>query len=339
MKFEQQLTSADQQLVDKKLRDFVPLQVFDIHAHPVNGDHFGTNPNPFVPPGKVLGLDEYRAALGRWLPAQNVDGLFFGFPRPGNDRRAINQWLAAELKSSGLQNSRALALVSAQDDPAEIGEQISRLGLVGIKPYHVYASRPDTMNAALEEFAPEWMWELCHGIQGVLMLHIVRERAIADEGNQTTLRRLCRKYPDCRVVLAHVARSFNYRHAYEGLSTMRDLDNVCIDTSAVTEMPAFRKAIEVLGPRRVLFGTDYPISELRGKCTSVGDSFCWVYSDTLAPGSIPVGQATLVGIESLLCLREACEDSGLSQGDIQDIFYNNALRLLAPHLPTAKPVL
>ena len=41
------------------------------------------------------------------------------------------------------------------------------------------------------------------------MLHIVRERAIADEENQKALRRLCRKYPNCRVVLAHIARSFN----------------------------------------------------------------------------------------------------------------------------------
>ena len=40
-----------------------------------------------------------------------------------------------------------------------------------------------------------------------------------------------------------------------------------------------------------------------------------------------------MGIESLLCLREACEDSGLTRGDIHDIFLNNALRTLVPHLP------
>jgi len=333
MKIEKHLTAADQQLIEEKLRDFVPLRVFDAHAHPVHGDHFAANPHPLVAPGEVLNLRDHRAALSRWLPAQQIDGLFFGFPRPGNDRRAINEWLAQEIKSCGSPNSRALALVAPQDDAAQVAEQIEQLGLVGIKPYHVYADRPDTMNATLEEFAPEWMWELCHARQAVLMLHIVRERAIADADNQAVLHRLCRKYPNCRVVLAHVARSFNYRHAAEGLSSIRDLENVWIDTSAVTEMPAFRKAIEILGPRRVLFGTDYPVSEFRGKCTSVGDSFCWLYADSLAPGSIPPGgQATLVGIESLLCLREACEDCGLGQSDIQEIFHDNAIRLLAPHL-------
>ncbi|MBI2498243.1 MAG: aminotransferase class III-fold pyridoxal phosphate-dependent enzyme [Opitutae bacterium] len=47
---------------------------------------------------------------------------------------------------------------------------------------------------------------------------------------------------------------------------------------------------------------------------------------------------TLVGIESLLSLREACEDTGLTRSDIEDIFLHNAQRTLAPHLPaTAVP--
>jgi glutamate-1-semialdehyde 2,1-aminomutase len=34
-----------------------------------------------------------------------------------------------------------------------------------------------------------------------------------------------------------------------------------------------------------------------------------------------------------MCLREACEDTGMTPGDLEDIFRDNALRLLAPHLP------
>ena len=44
-----------------------------------------------------------------------------------------------------------------------------------------------------------------------------------------------------------------------------------------------------------------------------------------------------MGIESLLCLREACEDMGLNAGDLGDIFRENALRLLAPHLKKTEP--
>jgi glutamate-1-semialdehyde 2,1-aminomutase len=36
-----------------------------------------------------------------------------------------------------------------------------------------------------------------------------------------------------------------------------------------------------------------------------------------------------------MCLREACEDTGLTQGDLNDVFCDNAKRLLAPHLAPA----
>jgi|GEM_PF-4964689 len=47
---------------------------------------------------------------------------------------------------------------------------------------------------------------------------------------------------------------------------------------------------------------------------------------------------TLVGIESLLCLREACEDKGLTGSDVEAIFLKNALHILAPHLAYARGV-
>src|SRR5688572_25173863 len=187
MKIETRLTPADEQLIDKRLCDFVPRRVFDVHAHPMHGDHFAGDPHPFVRPGQPpLDLRTYRAAMARWLPAAHVDGLFFGFPRPGNDRRAISRWLAQELKSFAGERSRALSLVSPLDDQAEVQNEISKLGLAGLKPYHVYASRPDTENATIEEFVPEWMWDVCHATGGVLMLHIMLDRGIADERNQAS---------------------------------------------------------------------------------------------------------------------------------------------------------
>jgi glutamate-1-semialdehyde 2,1-aminomutase len=129
-------------------------------------------------------------------------------------------------------------------------------------------------------------------------------------------------------ILAHVARSFNYRHAREGLHHLIDLDNVVVDTSAVTQAGAFRAAIEILGPQRVLWGSDYMVSELRGSCITQGDGFTWIHPRPGTDKLTIFGQYTTVGIESLLCLREACEDTGMTQGDLDDIFRENALRLL-----------
>ncbi|MBI5773856.1 MAG: aminotransferase class III-fold pyridoxal phosphate-dependent enzyme [Verrucomicrobia bacterium] len=336
-----ELTAADRALVVRAVEGFVPEEVFDVHAHLFHTRHFAAGKRPaFLPANTPFGLAEYRAALARWLPGRKVEGLFFGYPSASNDRAGENNFLAAEIDPlRDRTNARALALVAPQDDPAATRRFVNEHRFGGLKPYRLYAPFADTTQARIEDFTPRWMWQLCHDMDGVLMLHIMRREGIADADNLEALRRLCREFPRCRLVLAHVARSFNYRNALDGLKKIADLDNVVVDTSAVTETQAFRCALEVLGPRRVLFGSDYMVSELRGKCLTQGDGFSWLYADELpSPAVTQFENFSLVGIESLLCLREACEIVGLNDADARDIFRDNALRLLAPHLkPEAVP--
>ncbi len=335
MRFCDQLTEADTRLIKTRLDDFVPSEVFDAHTHIFHSRHFAEGKRPeFIPANTAFGLRHFNDTMSRWLPGRVVNGLFFGYPSSGNDRVGENEFVAGEIAAVRNDSvSRALALLAPGDDPAWARQLIAKRRFVGIKPYRLYASVADTAQAKIEEFAPEWMWEVCNEMDGVLMLHIVRSLGIADESNRASLRRLCRKYPRCRVVLAHVARSFNYRNALAGLASLSDLDNVVVDTAGVTETEAMRAALEILGPRRVLYASDYPISDLRGKCFTMGDGFTWVYADDLPAKAVTQFENfTLVGIESLLCLREACEAAGMGDGDLRDIFRNNALRLLASHL-------
>jgi len=331
-----QLTETDQRLLQSCLAGFLPERIYDIHAHLFHTRHFapGTRPE-FLDADRGYGLRDFQDAMTRWMPGREVEGLFFGYPRAGNNRVGENAWLRDQIEPvAATTDSRALVLAAPQDDPAEVRRLMESGVFVGLKPYRLYADVPDTNEAAIESFAPEWMWEICHEHQGVLMLHIMRAGGITDPSNVETLRHLCRRYPRCRLVLAHIARSFHYRHAREGLRAIADLDNVVVDTSAVTQAGAFRAALEILGPHRVLWGSDYMVSELRGSCISQGDGFTWIYADDASARDLTVfGKYTIIGIESLLCLREACEDTGMTPGDLQDIFRDNALRLLAPHLP------
>lgn len=332
------LTDTDLRLRARALEGFVPEEVYDIHAHLFHTRHFAPGNRPvFLDEDRGYGLADFEAAMGRWLPGSRVEGLFFGYPSAGNDRAGENAWLEGQIgpvKDGGA--SRALVLAAPDDDPAEVARLLEGGLFIGIKPYRLYASVPDTREAEIESFAPEWMWELCHAHDGVLMLHLMLADGVTDPRNVATLRRLCRRWPRCRLVLAHVARSFNYRHAREGLAAMADLDNVVVDTSAVTQAGAFRAALEILGPRRVLWGSDYMVSELRGSCITQGDGFTWIYADDASAEKLTVfGNYTLVGIESLLCLREACEDTGMNDSDLRDLFHDNALRLIAPHLPSS----
>jgi glutamate-1-semialdehyde 2,1-aminomutase len=330
----------DLRLAKERIEGFVPTEIYDIHVHGWKSAHFPNTRYQYLAGHPLLGWQEYRAAIDRVVPGRVVHGLCFGYPEPQADRGVVNAWLAEEVRRNATPLSRALALVSPKDDPTATRALLKREKFVGIKVYHLYAARKDTFNAALEEYAPQWMWEACHEIDGVLMLHIVRDRAIADEGNLASVRRLCAKYPRCRLVLAHVARSFNYRNGTEALRHLADVDNAVVDMSGVTEAEAMREAFRVLGPRRVLYGSDYPVSEMRGRCITTGDSFFWVHPEIIQPEYVPATnfRMTTIGIESLLCLREACEECGLNEGDLKDLFLGNALRLLAPHLPAGTVV-
>jgi len=324
-----ELNDTDRRLLHRAIDGFVPERVFDVHTHLFHSRHFAEGKRPvFLDENRGYGMADFQAAMRLWLPGRQVEGLFFGYPSAGNDRAGENSWLQSQVDGSG--NSRALVLAAPTDDPAEVRRLLGTGVFVGIKPYRLYADVPDTREAEIESFAPEWMWELCHEYDGILMLHIMLADGITDPRNVASIRRLCRRYPRCKLVLAHVARSFNYRHAREGLHHLVDLDNVVVDTSAVTQAGAFRAALEILGPRRVLWGSDYMVSELRGSCITQGDGFTWIHPEITADKLTIFGQYTTVGIESLLCLREACEDTGMTQGDIEDIFRENALRLLKP---------
>ncbi|WP_051254298.1 aminotransferase class III-fold pyridoxal phosphate-dependent enzyme [Arenibacter latericius] len=329
------LLKQDYKIIVSKLEGFIPDEIFDIHAHPFNPAHFASDAWPFLHDVGVLGCNEHRSALLRYMPTKTIHGLYFGMPHRTANRDEMNRWVREETQLNGTSLSRALKVVSPVDDPKKTLIELRDGLFCGLKVYHVYAERLDSMNASITEYAPEWMWEILNETNGILLLHLVLDKAIADIGNQKEIIRLCATYPNVRVVLAHVARSFNYRNARNGLCSMSEINNVVVDTSAVCETESFRAVFKALGARRILWGSDFAISEMRGRCVSTGSTFSWLHPEIIGSDSKTSNKTdmTLVGIESLLCLQEMCEDEGLTAEDVKDIFLNNALRLLSPHLP------
>lgn len=323
-----------------RLDGFVPEAVFDIHAHLFDRRFYPADALPSIGTRAVLGCADHQAAVRRAMPNSTLAGaLYFAFPHAAARHEGLNAWAAQEVAAHGGALSRLLLLVSPADSREAVAARFrSDPRICGLKVYHLYADKKPTWDAGIEDYAPEWMWELLEERSGVLMLHVVKDRAMEDADNQAALRRLCRRYPRARVVLAHIARSFCHRHARRGLEAVASLDNVVVDTSAVCDPEAFRHALEILGPRRVLWGTDFPVSEFRGRCVTAGDGFHWLFSEEQRAAGQPglSTRATTVGLESLLALRDACEAHGCTAADVRDIFHDNALRLLAPSFPAEK---
>ncbi len=217
-------------------------------------------------------------------------------------------------------------------DPEFVRETVHRLGLVGLKPYHVWSAEYPTFESAIPSYLSEEHVRVAHEGGLAITLHIVRPRALADPVNQEVIRAYARKYSDARFILAHAARGFNLYHTAEGVSSLRGLRNVWCDTSAITESGALEAVIGALGPERLLYGSDFPVTHLRGRCVSIGDSFLWL-TEKSADFRTGYGKAqpVLVGIESLRALKLACMHMRLSDGEVEAIFYSNGATLFGLH--------
>ena len=324
---------SDRELFDRFLRDFVPPESFDAHAHLYDLRHLIPSAKAdSLPRCSAVDHESLVASMRQWMGDHVVqEGLYFPLPTAQLDCTAANRFLAASLR--GRNRCRGLMMIRPDDEPADVEAQLLESNFAGFKVYHVFAEREETFHATQGEFLPEWAWELADRYSLVIMMHMVLPRALSDPSNQAYIRDHCRQYPAAKLILAHAARGFNARHTVDAAGVLRGLDNVWCDTSAVCEPAAFEAILAACGPTRLLYGSDFPVSELRGRSVSVGDGFFWMYDHNVEWSGWKHATPQLVGIESLLALQQACRTMKLIDRDIEKIFGDNARQILGLSQP------
>jgi len=327
MKNEWTFNENDRKIVEN-ISTLLPGKIFDIHAHIYRVPDLNLQvPSVWSGGPSEVSVEIWRKHLSQFLGNIRPEGgLFFPAPSPGADLKRENDYLIAQLRNETF--SQGLILASPDDNPEELAGMLEQPGIKGIKPYHFYSKEYPTPESSVKGFFPEWLAELADSKGSVVMLHLVKKKAIADPDNIDDILHICIRYPNIKLILAHAARSFHAPHAREGVKKLRGIENIWFDTSGICEYEAILEILREFGPRRLLWGSDFPISQLRGRCVTIGDGFVWFdesYCDwTKATYANPV----LVGIESLRALKNAAEEFGLNKEDINDIFFNNAVRLL-----------
>lgn len=322
-------TDADRALIERWIDPFLPDRIFDAHAHLFRVDHFapGATPDHLRGAPPQLGLAEYRHYI-EWIHprGRTVGGLFFGLAFTGQ-RDTNNDFVAEQV--AGDPAAFGQLVVSPEMEADYVRQEVKRGKFVGLKCYHTMAKvEGPTWQAPIEVYLPEEHVRIAHEEGLSITLHMVRERALADPVNQATIRRYCERYPDMRLILAHAARGFNPWHTIEGIQSLQGLSNVWFDTSAVTEAGAFEAIVETMGHERLLYGTDFHVSHLRGRCVAIGDSFHWIYADEMDLDERHTHlRPVLIGIESLRSLLLACRRLKLSDRQIEDLFFGNARQL------------
>ncbi|MCA9215860.1 MAG: amidohydrolase family protein, partial [Planctomycetales bacterium] len=244
----------DLEVFDRRLRDFVPPDAFDAHAHWYDLRHLVTNDDSIESP--EVGHSAMVASMCRWMGDRvTKNGLYFGFPTRNVDCQAANRFLADELAANP--GCRGLMLIRPDDDPAEAERTLVDNGFSGFKVYHVFAQRDDTFNAEQGEFLPDWAWEIAHQRGLWITMHMVLPRALSEPRNLAYIQEKCRQFPNANLVLAHAARGFNASHTIDAIDGLRGIDNVYFDTSAICEPAAFEAIIRATGTTRLMYGSDF----------------------------------------------------------------------------------
>ena len=328
-----QLTEVDRDFVERHVTPYLPDQIFDAHAHLFCHTHYsdGTMPPGLATTPSRLGLDAYRAYIDWIHPGgRTKGGLFFGLAFLG-DRVANNDFVVQEVETAKANEFLAYGqmLIAPEMEADYVRQEVQRNGFVGLKPYHLMAQvEGPTFQAPIEAYLTEAHVQVAHELGLSITLHMVRDRALADPVNQVTIRRYCERYPNMRLILAHAARGFNPWHTIEGIESLRGLHNVWCDTSAVTEAGAFEVIVDVLGHERLLYGTDFHVSHIRGRCIAIGDSFHWLYAEEMDLAEKHINlQPVLIGLESLRSLILACHRLKLNDLQMEGIFYRNGAAL------------
>ena len=222
----------------------------------------------------------------------------------------------------------------------ELERRIRTGGFLGAKSYLTMAPKyiPGNEIRCLDFFPPHQL-EVHNRMGGIVMLHIPRDGRLKDPVNLQQLLEIEREYPRLKLIVAHVGRAYckhDVGNAFEVLSASK---RMYFDFCANTNAWVFEQLLRCVGPRRVLFGSDLPITRMRMKRITSGDHYVNIVPKGLygdVSGDKNMGEVTGAAAEKLtfflyeeiLAFRQAAKRVGLSTGDVADVFYRNSARLL-----------
>lgn len=325
------LLPSDRRIWQEELADFVPGRIFDAHTHLYDVR--------FAPVAAAVawrkqaeysqidfnGLQRISRAL---FPGRKVHYLSCGLPLWRNmNFDGMNDFVAR----AGQECPQPILLMLANPDwgVKDIERRLDKHKFAGFKPYMFTSRSRNPAQATVLQMLPEHYWRIANERELLILLHLGRYRSLADPLNQRQVRFLAERYPRARLQLAHCARCFTPEIAEKSLSSIADLPNIHLDTSAVCEGEVFHILLDIWPRKRLLFGSDNPVGIRRGKIASFGLGWFTVSeqnSQAFAASHVPY-RPTFLAYENLRAIRYAAKRKQWGAREWEDFFWNNAVRI------------
>ena len=338
-----QYTDVDRDFWNRHLEDWVPRRVFDAHTH-VNEPEFWIDP-PSEEKRRQYWVNEVSEPIGAAdaarcyatvFPNREFSCLAFGHPSLSYDIDASN----AALQRECVARDWYRLVVTKPDWPADYLEsQLDQPRTLGVKPYYglIPGQDPKTRDKYLEasifEFLTTEHLEVLDRRGACVVLHVPKADRLGHPDNLAEIKRIRSEYPRVVLIIAHLGRCYTVAHAQAALGALADDEGLFFDNSAVLNPDVHRLALEMLGPRRILYGTDNPIFYMRGRRQWQGTSYVnrtsypFHFNKDREPPEIEAGY-TLYMYEALRAIRWACDQLALAREDVEALFHGNAERII-----------
>lgn len=319
----------ERRIFREEFAGWLPGRILDFHVHVFNP--------ATLPKGKVYscaghplrryGFAELRRDLAELYPGRRTAAVCFGLPDRIYDGAVNNRYVAA-----GCDNRRffAFRLLDPHEDPAAVRRELASGAYLGVKPYLNYVRKP-VDDVEIDDMLPPWAMEIVDELGLIVMLHIPRKRRLADPVNQEQLAALCRRWPNARVVLAHVGRAYFLKNVVGHLDRLKRLPNLWYDLAMVSNPEVLEHVFATVPADRVLYATDQPIAVAPGKSLEINNQYSYI---TPAPWKLAIHDTsgrvvyTCFAYEELRGIGKAVARLGLGRKFLNGLFYDNGMRLL-----------
>lgn len=330
------LTDVDRAVYRQEIAPWLPPRVLDFHVHvnlpahtdPISPERIASNWAMEV--GTAQSWDDLRATYAALFEGREVGCVAFGTVYRETRTDENNAYvLAGATETPG----RAFPLMVTRPEwPAEKVASGLAAGFVGIKPYPDLV--PGNVEVSVFDFLPHAHLNALDEAGGILMLHLPRAGRLGDPENVREVRELRQRYPRVKPVIAHVGRAYCLPTAERGLPGLADDPGIVFDISANLNSDVFRFALDVVGPDRLLFGSDLPITLMRGMREHVGEKYVNYTStpyswNTNRKSPDEEARYTFFLYEELRAIIRAVQQVGLGKEAMTKIMHDNGMRVLS----------
>ncbi len=329
------LERVDLPFYRKYLQPYLPENIIDIHSHVGRMQHVDRSvPLPAFWADRMCQAFAAESILKIYdtvLPGKSVRPVWFAFPRRNVYLDEANAYAGLKAKEHGLWS---LLAVCPSWTEAEVLERMHAGGHVGLKPYFSLVDGIPPNQVSVFDCLPHHHLHLANKHGWIVILHLPRPGRLADPLNIAQVKEICAAYPRVKLVIAHVGRAYCPRYGREGLAALQDCRSLYYDFSANCNQDVFAHLLTAVEPQRIVFGSDLPLVTLRLRRICEGDQYVnlvrksrFVDAQTRRDPAHE-NSFTFLLYESLAAFLRASRAHGLGKSDIEDVFHNNALRLL-----------